>query len=163
MKRMGFRVENVTAAGLRVLGRHADADKETASELEFADASAHAPCVEPVCLLALLCSAVAYALVPEVMQAAKSGDFGTADKILKQYRAQHGVNPEFLEADSWVGRGRLLAKSYAAALQNADEVRQLCLKQLAARKLDAEPSLPTALGASIEVTAQSLASPGAPR
>ena len=37
MKRMGFRVENVTAAGLRVVGRNADADKEAASNLEFAD------------------------------------------------------------------------------------------------------------------------------
>jgi len=37
MKRMGFRVETWTAAGLRVLGRHADADKEAASELEFTD------------------------------------------------------------------------------------------------------------------------------
>jgi thiol-disulfide isomerase/thioredoxin len=114
-------------------------------------------------VIALLCATVAYAgsvLVPAVMQAAKSGDFGAADKILKQYRAQHGANPEFLEADSWIGRGRLMAKNYTAALQNADEVRQLCLKQLAARKLDAEPGLPTALGASIEVTAQSLAAQG---
>jgi thiol-disulfide isomerase/thioredoxin len=94
------------------------------------------------------------------MDAAKSGDFGAADKILKQYRAQRGVNAEYLEADSWIGRGQLFAKHYTAALQNADEVRQLCLKQLAARKLDAEPSLPTALGASIEVTAQALAAQG---
>jgi thiol-disulfide isomerase/thioredoxin len=94
------------------------------------------------------------------MEAAKSGNFATADKILKQYRAQHGVSAEYLEADSWVGRGRLFAKNYAAALQNAEEVRQLCLKQLAARKLDAEPSLPTALGASIEVTGQALAAEG---
>jgi transketolase len=35
MKRLGFRVENVTAAGLRALGRHEDADKEVASEPEF--------------------------------------------------------------------------------------------------------------------------------
>ncbi len=37
MKRNGFRAENVTAAGLRVLGRNAEADKEAASDLEFAD------------------------------------------------------------------------------------------------------------------------------
>jgi hypothetical protein len=94
------------------------------------------------------------------MDAAKSGNFAVADKILKQYRAQHGVSAEFLEADSWIGRGRLFAKNYAAALQNADEVRNLCLKQLATRKLDAEPSLPTALGATIEVTGQALAAQG---
>ncbi len=99
-------------------------------------------------------------LVPAVMDAAKSGNFAVADKILKQYRAQHGVNAEFLEADSWIGRGRLFAKNYAAALQNAEEVRNLCLKQLTTRKLDAEPSLPTALGATIEVTGQALAAQG---
>ena len=113
--------------------------------------------------IALFCAALALAdsvVVPAVMEAAKSGNFAVADKILKQYRAQHGVNPEFLEADSWIGRGRLLAKNYAGALQNADEVRQLCLKQLTARKLDAEPSLPTALGATIEVTGQALAAQG---
>jgi thiol-disulfide isomerase/thioredoxin len=112
---------------------------------------------------ALLCAAFALAdsvVVPAVMDAAKSGNFTAADKILKQYRAKHGVTPEFLQADSWIGRGRLLAKNYAAALQNAEEVRNLCLKQLTGRKLDAEPSLPTALGATIEVTGQALAAQG---
>ena len=111
-------------------------------------------------VLALLCSAVAYALVPEVEQAVLAHNFKAAGDLLKHYRAQRGVNAEYLEADSWIGRGQLFAKNYTAALQNADEVRQLCLKQLAARRLDAEPSLPTALGASIEVTAQSLAAQG---
>ena len=55
-----------------------------------------------------------------------------------------------------IGRGELSAKQYQAALDNAADVRQLVLKQLTARKLDAEPSLPTALGASIEVTGQAL-------
>jgi thiol-disulfide isomerase/thioredoxin len=87
-------------------------------------------------------------------------DFKTADMLLKQYRAQRGVNPEYLEADSWVGRGQLFAKNFPAALQNATDVHAVCLKQLAGRKLDAEPSLPQALGASIEVTAQALAGEG---
>jgi thiol-disulfide isomerase/thioredoxin len=54
----------------------------------------------------------------------------------------------------------LLAKSYQAALDNATLVRQLCLKQLTHRKLDAEGSLPEALGASIEVTGQALTALG---
>jgi transketolase len=36
MKRLGFRAENVTAAALRLLGRVAEAEKESAAELEFA-------------------------------------------------------------------------------------------------------------------------------
>ncbi len=73
-------------------------------------------------LLALLCSAVAYALVPEVHDAVLARNFAVANNLLKQYRAQHGVNAEYLEADSWIGRGQLFAKNYTAALQNADEV-----------------------------------------
>jgi transketolase len=37
MKRLGFRAENVTAAALRVLGRNADAEKESGTELAFAN------------------------------------------------------------------------------------------------------------------------------
>ena len=87
-------------------------------------------------------------------------NFSAADQLLKLYRNQRGVTAEYLEADSWIGRGQLSAKNYSAALQNASDVRELCLKQLAARKLDAESSLPTALGASIEVTGQALADEG---
>ena len=87
-------------------------------------------------------------------------NFSAADQLLKLYRNQRGVTAEYLEADSWIGRGQLSAKNYSAALQNASDVRKLCLKQLAARKLDAESSLPTALGASIEVTGQALADEG---
>jgi len=92
-----------------------------------------------------------------VSQAAVQADFGRANDLLKQYRAQRGVTPEYLEAYSWIGRGDLFAHNYQAALDNAADVRQLCLQQLNGRKLDAEGSLPIALGASIEVTGQALA------
>jgi len=111
-----------------------------------------------VVIAGLLCGASAF--VTEAMQAVDHADFSRANDLLKQYRAKKGITPEYLEADSWIGRGQLFAKNYAAALQNADEVRQLCLKQLTTRKLDAEASLPMALGASIEVTGQALAAEG---
>jgi thiol-disulfide isomerase/thioredoxin len=95
-----------------------------------------------------------------VTQAATTRDFGLANNLLKQYRAHRGVTPEYLEAYSWIGRGELFAKNYQAALDNAADVRQLCLQQLTGRKPDAESSLPTALGASIEVTGQALAATG---
>ncbi len=116
-----------------------------------------------VLLLWAICAAqlpAASIIAAEVAGAAKAADFATADKLLKQYKAQHGVDADYLEADSWVGRGRLFAKSYQAALDNAAEVRQSCLKLLTGRKLDAESSLPEALGASIEVTGQALAGLG---
>jgi thiol-disulfide isomerase/thioredoxin len=77
-----------------------------------------------------------------------------AKQALTQYRATRGVTPEYIEALSWLGRAEYASRDYAGAQQNAEEVRKLCLEQLAHRKLDAEPSLPLALGASIEVAAE---------
>lgn len=110
-------------------------------------------------LLALLASALALGgsiIVAAVKQAAMAGDFKTANSVLQMYRKQRGVTPEYLEAYSWIGRGNLQAKKYQAALDNAAEVRELSLKQTATRKLDSDPNLPIALGASIEVTGQAL-------
>jgi thiol-disulfide isomerase/thioredoxin len=95
-------------------------------------------------------------IVAAVGQYAMAGDFKTAESILKMYRDRRGITPEYLEAFSWIGRGDLQAKKYQAALDNAAEVRELSLKQLAGRKLDSDPNLPIALGASIEVSAQAL-------
>ena len=95
-------------------------------------------------------------LVPFVQAATRAGDFAAAQNALKQYRAARGVTPEYIVAFSWIGRGQLARHNLAAAEQNAAEVRKLCLAELAHRKLDAEPELPIALGASIEVEAQAL-------
>jgi len=96
-------------------------------------------------------------LVPFVQVMAMGGDFATAEKGLEQYRGALGITPEYLDALSWIGRGQLGRANYAAAEKNAAEVRRLSLAALAHRKLDAEPHLPLALGASIEVESQSLA------
>jgi thiol-disulfide isomerase/thioredoxin len=92
-----------------------------------------------------------------VQVAATSGDFAAAGKALAQYRAAAGLTPEYIAALSWVGRGRLARHDVPEAEKNAAEVRKLCLAELGHRKLDAEPFLPLALGAAIEVEAQALA------
>jgi thiol-disulfide isomerase/thioredoxin len=110
-------------------------------------------------VIALLTSALAFGasvFAAAVGQYAMAGDFRTANSFLKMYRDQRGMTPEYLEAYSWIGRGDLQVKQYQAALDNAVEVRELSLKQLAGRKLDSDPNLPMALGASIEVSAQAL-------
>jgi thiol-disulfide isomerase/thioredoxin len=94
------------------------------------------------------------AIVYQVRLAINADDFNSARQDLKQYRAAMGVTPEYIEALSWLGRGALAAKQYGAAEENAAEVRKLCLEALTHRKLDADASLPMALGASIEVQAQ---------
>jgi thiol-disulfide isomerase/thioredoxin len=108
-----------------------------------------------VALIALAQQKVSIVVYVKTMSS--MGDFAAAEKALSQYRVAAGVTPEYLEALSWIGRGRLAHKNIPAAEKNSTEVRKLVDAQLAHRKLDAEPQLPTALGASIEVEAQALA------
>ena len=98
----------------------------------------------------------AAALVSFVHKAAMAGDFGAARQALDVFRKTAGVTPEYIEAFSWIGRGQLNAKNYDAAVANVGEVRKLTDAALLKRKLDAEPHLPIALGAAIEVQAQVL-------
>ena len=111
-------------------------------------------------LCAALLSAQTTAFVQQVEQAAISGNFNLAQQELNQFRKVRGTTPEYIEALAWLGRGELSARNFTAATQNADEVRKLCLDQLTHRKLDAEHSLPQALGASIEVRALASAMQG---
>jgi thiol-disulfide isomerase/thioredoxin len=59
-----------------------------------------------------------------------------------------------------MARGALDAKRFDQAEEYAAETRKLALELLRTRKLDGDPWLPTALGASIEVHAQVLAARG---
>jgi thiol-disulfide isomerase/thioredoxin len=99
-------------------------------------------------------------IVYQIRMAAQAGDFNLARQELKQFRAAAGVTPAYVEALSWVARGELAEKKYAAAEETAGEVRTLALEQLKRRRLDAEASLPMALGASIEVQAQAAVAQG---
>jgi thiol-disulfide isomerase/thioredoxin len=99
-------------------------------------------------------------IVNYVQGALAANDFPAAEKGLSQYRAALGATPEYIEALSWLGRAELARRNAPAAEQNAAEVRKLALAELARRNLDAEPHLPLALGASIEVRAQAAAAQG---
>jgi thiol-disulfide isomerase/thioredoxin len=109
---------------------------------------------------ALFGAAAMASLVGDVRQALGRNDFAGAEKILAASKSQAGVTPEWLEAYSWLGRGALGAKALDQALAYAAETRRLALEQLKSRKLDAEKRLPIALGASIEVQAQTMAARG---
>jgi thiol-disulfide isomerase/thioredoxin len=99
-------------------------------------------------------------IIGDVRDAIAQQDFPHGERYIETYRAKNGVTPEMLEALSWLARGALTAKQYAAAEKYAVETRKLALGQLAKRKLDEERHLPIALGASIEVHAQVLAATG---
>jgi len=110
--------------------------------------------------LVLIASAAMASVVTDVLMALNAGNFGLADAYVARYRSAYGVTPEMLEAQSWIGRGFLLTKQFDKADANAKETERLVLEQLKRRRLDAEPHLPLALGAAIEVQAQVLGARG---
>jgi len=99
-------------------------------------------------------------VVTDVQTAMSRGNFPLAEAMLQSYRTQHGTTPEFIEALSWLARGDLMTRQFDKADARAKEAEQLAVQGLAARHLDAEPHLPIALGAAIEVEAQVLTANG---
>jgi len=110
-------------------------------------------------LIALVSPAWA-GIVEDVRAALAQSSFSTADAELTSYRTRNGVTPEYLEAYSWMGRTALDAHEYDQATAYAKQTSALALEQLKQRPLDAEPHLPIALGAAIEVQSQTLAARG---
>jgi thiol-disulfide isomerase/thioredoxin len=99
-------------------------------------------------------------LVTDVETAMSHGSFPLAEAILDSYKSQHGITPEYLEALSWLARGDLITRQFDKADARAKETERLAVQSLASRPLDAEPHLPLALGAAIEVEAQLLTANG---
>jgi thiol-disulfide isomerase/thioredoxin len=108
-----------------------------------------------------LLAAVAMAsVVTDVETAMSHGSFPLAEAVLDSYKSQHGVTPEYLEGLSWLARGGLITRQFDKADATAKQTEQLAVQTLATRPLDAEPHLPLALGAAIEVEAQVLTANG---
>ena len=101
-----------------------------------------------------------FALVNDVRGLLDHHDLASAQAVVRAYQSQAGVTPELAAALSWVARGELQAGQLPLADQYAGDARKMALDLMRARKLDADPWLPTALGASIEVHAQVLAARG---
>src|SRR5579864_7829242 len=99
-------------------------------------------------------------IVESVRYALAQNNFPTAEAELNSYRSQRGTDPEYLEAYSWLGRFALDQGQYDQAAAYAKETKTLAVEQLKVRGLDAEPHLPLALGAALEVQAQVLAARG---
>jgi thiol-disulfide isomerase/thioredoxin len=110
-------------------------------------------------LIALVTPAWA-GIVENVRTALAQGNFSAADSYLTSYRTSKGVTPEYVEAYSWMARAALNAHNYDQAAAYARQTSTLALDQLKQRPLDAEPHLPLALGAAIEVQSQVLAAQG---
>jgi thiol-disulfide isomerase/thioredoxin len=114
-----------------------------------------------IILLAVLLSGSAWAgIVDNVRIALSQNNFAAAEAELSAYRNQRGIDPQYLEAYSWLGRAALDDGQYDQAAGYARETKAMALEQLRQRPLDAEPHLPLALGAALEVQSQVLAAKG---
>jgi thiol-disulfide isomerase/thioredoxin len=95
-------------------------------------------------------------VVADVRGAIARNEFKAASGMLAVYRVQHGVDPAYLEALSWMGRGELAAGDLKQAYSFGEQTRELALPLVKNGKLDQNPQLAIALGAAYEVQAQSL-------
>lgn len=99
-------------------------------------------------------------VIEDVRGALAQNNFSTAEVVLNSYRAQHGVTAEYLEAHSWMARTALENRQYDQAAAYAKQTKALVIAQLKQRPLDAEPHLPIALGAALEVESEVLSARG---
>ena len=114
-----------------------------------------------VAILVLASSLFSFAdLTTDVRTALAQSNFAGAKSELENYRTAHGVDPDYLEALSWMARASLSAQQLDQAATYAKQTETLAREQLQHRTLDAEPHLPLALGAAIEVQAQVLEAHG---
>jgi thiol-disulfide isomerase/thioredoxin len=98
-------------------------------------------------------------LVNDVRDLIAKHDLPAAERIVRT-QIKAGATPEAAAALSWVARGALAERQWNRAEKLAVETRNLTVGMLRTHKLDRDPWLPTALGASIEVEAQARAAQG---
>jgi thiol-disulfide isomerase/thioredoxin len=114
-----------------------------------------------ILLVSFLLTVSAWAgIVEDVRLALAQNDFSAAESALNSYLSQRGVDSEYLEAYSWLGRAALEQRQFDQAASYAKQTKSMVLEQLKRRSLDADAHLPIAMGAALEVQAQVLAARG---
>jgi thiol-disulfide isomerase/thioredoxin len=101
-----------------------------------------------------------FSVLNDVRTSIARHDLASAQALARASQAQGGATPELAAALSWIARGEWDAHQLPQADQYASQARKMALELLGMRRLDADPWLPTALGAAIEVHAQVLAAEG---
>jgi thiol-disulfide isomerase/thioredoxin len=109
----------------------------------------------------LLTSTLSFAgIADDVRSQLARNDYSAAEAGLQIYRNQRGITADYLEGLSWMARASLAANHLDRAETFARQTESLSRQLLLKRRLDAEPQLPIALGAALEVQAQLLAARG---
>jgi thiol-disulfide isomerase/thioredoxin len=111
-------------------------------------------------LLALAAASAWAALVDDVHALVVQRDLPTAERVVRAAQSRQGSTAEFAAALSWLARGALEARQFDKAESYASQTRTLALRVLGIRRIDADPWLPMAIGAAIEVHAGVLAGRG---
>jgi thiol-disulfide isomerase/thioredoxin len=114
----------------------------------------------PISLLLTLAIPAPAGIVQDVLDSFATGSDARAIQELTAYRAAQGITPEYLEAFSWLTRAEFKSHNYAAAEKFAQGIYAQSTEMLKKRPLDRESHLPLALGAAIEIQAQTLAAEG---
>ncbi len=99
-------------------------------------------------------------VVDEVRSLAAGQKYAAAQARVDSEFKAHGASPDLVLAESWLARAYLFAQRYEDTLRVAQRTVTECRAQLKTRAFDAEPRLPLALGAALEVEAQALAARG---
>ncbi len=100
-------------------------------------------------------------LVQQARGSIAAGDMAAAETTVTAFGAAHGETPEWLEAYSWLARGHLAADRLDVAEKYAVGTYERATASLKVRDMDAEPKLPIAYGAAVEVLGQIEARRGA--
>ena len=114
----------------------------------------------PISLLLVVAIPAPAGIVQDVLASFATGSDARAIQELTAYRAAQGITPEYLEAFSWLTRAEFESRNYAAAEKFAQGIYAQSTEMLKKRPLDRESHLPLALGAAIEIQAQTLAAEG---
>jgi len=109
----------------------------------------------------LVLASVAYAgIADDAHMLVIQNQAAQAETALKSYRAQKGVDSEYIDGLSWLARGLYFNRQLERADALARETESLARQQLGRRKLDSDPRLAEAIGAAIEVQSQVLVAQG---
>jgi len=107
-------------------------------------------------LLVSIVSPAPAAVVSEVRYKLSAGDLFSAE----DYHLANGANSEYAAAIAWLARGALTLGKAADAARHLAETKALVAELLKTKRVEDDAYLESAIGASIEVEAQSIAAAG---
>ncbi len=121
-----------------------------------------ATCLRAAAIFLFAAASAWASLVNDVQALVADQNLAVADRLVRAVQSKQGSTSEVAAALSWLARGALRARQFAQAESYAAESRKMAMGLLGPRRVDSDPYLPTAVGASIEVHAGVLAARGEP-